>query len=115
MRPKPPRAVTITIFTTITIVFWVFFSVYRILTSEPTPQVPPSILESLDPSLDTAALESLPQRLYFTNEEIIEFRNASFGINEVGILFEEEVDTSIVEPENDSTESSTLETDDSDF
>lgn len=66
-KPPTPKLVTVAIFTTVTIVFWVFFSVYRILISNPDINIPKEILEPMDTTLDTKTLEGLPNRS-FTEE-----------------------------------------------
>lgn len=68
--PKAPRLVTVAILTTITIVFWVFLSVYRVLTAKPEPNVPPEILAPLDPNLDTRTLQTLPDRVFFEEGQV---------------------------------------------
>ena len=68
---KKPKFVTMAIFTTITIIFWVFFGVYRILTTDVDSNIPTSILNPLNPTLDTQTLESLGDRIYFKEEEIV--------------------------------------------
>lgn len=80
--PKPPKAVTLAIFTTMTIILWVFFSVYRQLTSPPEAPVPLEILAPLNPELNTQTLEKLPSRLYFSEQERVEFRDSDFLNNE---------------------------------
>lgn len=69
-KPKPPSLVTIIILTTITAVFWVFFSVYRAFTQQPTPSVPPEIIEPFSPDLDEATLGKLQGRTFFAEGEI---------------------------------------------
>ena len=64
-KPKAPRLVTVAIFTTITIIFWVFFSLYGIFTSKAPVEVDPKLLEPLDPSLDINALTQLEGRVFF--------------------------------------------------
>ncbi len=71
-RPTPPNTITIIILTTITIIFWVFFSVYRILTTQAEQPVPPEVLEPINPTLDTATLDALEGKLLFTNSELTE-------------------------------------------
>jgi hypothetical protein len=72
---KTPNFVTIAVLTTITIVFWVLFGVYRVFTTEPSPDVPDDILEDVNPSLDTNALDALQSKLFFEEGQIgeIEF------------------------------------------
>jgi hypothetical protein len=67
---KTPQAVTTMILTLITIFFWAGFEVYRSFTTKPIPPVPAEILNPLDPTLDTASLNSLNQRLFLNENEI---------------------------------------------
>ena len=69
-RPKPPSLVTIIILTTITVVFWVFFSVYRAFTTQPSPTVPPEITEPFNPDLDQDALDKIEGRTFFSEGQI---------------------------------------------
>lgn len=71
-KPKTPRLVTVAIFTTLTIIFWVFFSLYRIFTSKPKAQVDPKLLEPIDPSLDTNLLNQLESGIFFEEAEVSE-------------------------------------------
>lgn len=72
--PSPPSIVTVAILTTITIIFWVFFGVYRVLVSESDVNIPPEILESINPTLDQNALGQLENRLFFEKGETVEFK-----------------------------------------
>lgn len=69
--PKAPKLVTVTIFTTITVVFWVFFTVYNILTSKPPVEIDPNLLIPLDPTLDTTTLSTLSDRKYYEEGEVL--------------------------------------------
>lgn len=66
---KLPKSVTISILTLATAAVWVFFEVYRIITTKPAPTVPPEILAPINPALDQKSLEELPGRIYFENIE----------------------------------------------
>ena len=66
---KAPRPVIVAIFTTMTIILWVFFSVYRILTAKTPPIVPPEILAPVNPVLNTQDLEKLEGRTFFEKSE----------------------------------------------
>ena len=70
-KPKAPRLVTVAIFTTITIIFWIFFSLYKILTSSPTVNIPEEILQPLTPTLDSQLLEGIPGRVFFEEGQVI--------------------------------------------
>lgn len=69
---KTPSLVTLAILTTITIVFWVFFSVYRVFASKPSAAVPLEILEPISPTLDSATLDKIQQGVYLPEENIPE-------------------------------------------
>lgn len=62
---KIPAFVTVLILTTITLVFWVFFGVYRVFTKTPAPNIPAGIMEPLNPNLDKDTLNQLQNRTYF--------------------------------------------------
>ncbi len=64
-KQKAPRLVTVAVFTTITLIFWVFMSLYEIITSTPDIEVDPELLKPIDPTLDQEALVRLDNRLYF--------------------------------------------------
>jgi hypothetical protein len=68
-KPPAPKLVTVAIFTTITVIFWIFFSVYTVLTQTPDIKVPPELLVPIDPTLDIEALEELSQRVHFEESD----------------------------------------------
>lgn len=70
-KPKAPRLVTVSIFTTITIIFWIFFSLYEVLTTTPKIEVDSALLEPITPSLDTDSLNKLETRVFFEEGEAI--------------------------------------------
>jgi hypothetical protein len=67
---KTPNLVTIVVLTTITIIFWVFFSVFRAFTQEPSPSLPPEILEPFNPDLDAETLSKIQGRTFFSEGQI---------------------------------------------
>lgn len=68
---KTPNLVTIAILTTITVVFWVFFSVYRVFTDQPSYDVPAEILEPVSPTLDTGLIDKIQSRIFFSEGEVV--------------------------------------------
>ncbi len=62
---EKPRILTVTIFTTITIIFWVFYSLYNVIKSTPPINVDPKILKPFNPNLDQEALNRLENRIFF--------------------------------------------------
>lgn len=72
-KPKAPRLVTVAVMTTITIIFWIFYSVYVTLTHRPAVDVPANILEDINPTLDTKTLEGLPEKLFFEQSDVTDF------------------------------------------
>ncbi|MFV1916964.1 MAG: hypothetical protein ACC618_00535 [Patescibacteria group bacterium] len=70
--PKAPKLVTIAIFTTATLVLWVFFEVYRVFTTKTPPEVPEELLAPINPELDDAALKEVESRVFFEEADIPE-------------------------------------------
>jgi hypothetical protein len=70
-KPKAPRTVTVAIFTTITVIFWVFFSLYNVLTSKPAVDVDPKLLEPINPNLNNEILDSLDGRVFIEQGEAL--------------------------------------------
>jgi hypothetical protein len=60
----------VTIFTTITIVFWVFFTLYNILTGDPDLKIDPALLEPISPTLDTQTLSEVENRAFFGENDV---------------------------------------------
>lgn len=69
-KTRAPRLVTVAIFTTITIIFWIFFSLYNILTTQKDVQVNPRLLEPIDPSLNVELLNSLEEKTFYEEGEV---------------------------------------------
>jgi hypothetical protein len=69
-KPKPPKLVTIAVITTITVIFWVFFGLYEILTRQSEIDVPQALLQEIDPSLDTTVLNQIQSRLFFDEGQV---------------------------------------------
>lgn len=49
---------------------WISFSVYRALTSKPTPNVQQTISQPLTPTLDTATLQQVSSSLFLDSSQI---------------------------------------------
>jgi hypothetical protein len=64
-KPKAPRLVTVAVFTTITIIFWVFMGLYNLITSKPPANVDPELLKPINPTLEQEALNRLENRVFF--------------------------------------------------
>lgn len=69
-KQKAPRLVTVAILTTVTLIFWVFFSLYNVLTSKPPNNIDPKLLEPLNPSLDRDTLGKLENRIFFEERDV---------------------------------------------
>lgn len=65
-----PGLVIFAILTLVTTFSWVGFEIYRALTVQPKPDVPPQILQELSPTLDQQTLESLVNKVYLDDETI---------------------------------------------
>lgn len=64
-KPNPPKLVTVALTTTITIVFWIFFTLYQVLTTAQEPSVSEKLLEPILPQLDTESLTKINDRVFF--------------------------------------------------
>lgn len=64
-KPNPPKLVTVALTTTITIVFWIFFTLYKVLTTAQEPSVSEKLLEPILPQLDTESLTKINDRVFF--------------------------------------------------
>ncbi len=64
-KPNPPKLVTVSVTTTITIVFWIFFTLYQVLTTDAEPSVDPKLMEPIVPELDSSALQKINDRVFF--------------------------------------------------
>lgn len=69
-RPKPPKIVVVLIFTTITIIFWVFLSVYEVLRKNPNLNIPDAVLKPLTPTLNAQVLNKLSNRTYYSEDDL---------------------------------------------
>lgn len=66
MNKRTPKIVNIAIMTTITIVLWIFFDVYRSLTTQTSIEVPEELLTPIDPALDSSVFETMTERTYYS-------------------------------------------------
>lgn len=78
-KSKAPPLVIVAVFTTITLLLWIFVGIYEILTSKPDSVVSPELLENIDPKLDTEVLNSLSGKLYFEDGQEIEIVKPSIA------------------------------------
>lgn len=102
---KAPSIVTIAILSVITIVFWIIFSVFRLLSTPTDIKVPEEILSPLNPTLDIGTLRSVEGKIFFSEGQIQEI--PLIEIPEVIVEELEEVEVATEEAEI-STESSEL-------
>jgi hypothetical protein len=70
MNNKLPGIVSLSIFSAIVVIFWIFFGVYRAITAKPTPQVSAQIIEPITPTLDSNAIKNLGERVYIDQSQI---------------------------------------------
>lgn len=72
-KPKPPSIITVAIITTITIIFWIFFEVYQILTGPVDVEVPEKLLKPLNPTLNQEILSELKGKIDFQKDDVTHF------------------------------------------
>lgn len=87
---KRPPIVNMLIMTVITIFIWIGFDVYRALTVKPAPEVSPAALSPLNPTLDSATLGELQNRVYLDDLTIGD--TAILVDQDTGELFEEDLE-----------------------
>lgn len=82
-RPSPPSILTVAVITTVTIIFWIFFSVYQILTSKPDVDIPAQLLKPINPTLNQEILSNLNEGLDFQKDAVTHFSvGEEFGGNQ---------------------------------
>jgi hypothetical protein len=69
-KEKLPNIVTILIFTLVTLVLWLFFSIYRAVTKLQPASVPEEVLTPLNPSLDSTVLREIEKRGYIDESQM---------------------------------------------
>lgn len=69
-KTRAPRVVTIAVTTTVTIIFWIFFGLYSILTIPPKVDIDQKLLSPLNPVLDNKALSELKNKVFFEEEDV---------------------------------------------
>jgi len=69
-KSKAPSYVTIAILSVITVLFWIVFSILRLLSAPAKINVPDEILVPINPALDLDTLNNLENRLFFTETEL---------------------------------------------
>jgi len=102
-KPNPPKLVTIALTTTITIVFWIFFTLYKVLTAAPEPSVSDKLLEPILPQLDTEALGKISDRVFFDEGSVNFIPTQQIVISEPTISQPEEIPSSTTASEEGST------------
>ena len=72
-KKRKPRILTFVILTTLTILTWAAFDIWRAF-SRPVPtEVDPKIIEELDPNIDPKAIQEIRDRRFFSDEEARDF------------------------------------------
>ncbi len=69
-KPKAPHFVTVAVLTTITIIFWVFFNLYNILSKKADLKFDPKILEPISPELNIQTLNTIQERRFFEEKDV---------------------------------------------
>lgn len=62
---KLPKAVTLAILTLITVFFWIFFSVFRLLATKPNTKVPEPVLLPFSSDLNKEIVKEMGTRIFF--------------------------------------------------
>ncbi|MBI3397298.1 hypothetical protein HY045_02375 [Candidatus Woesebacteria bacterium] len=64
-KDKIPHLIYLAGLTTITVVIWAAFSTYRVLTTKPSPSLPPEVLVPFSANLPGENLGNLKSRVFF--------------------------------------------------
>ena len=64
-KQKQPRIITLVILTTITVLTWASFEVWRAFINPQPAIVNSKILRPIDPNIDTKTLDNLTRKIYF--------------------------------------------------
>lgn len=72
MKLKPPRIITVLIFTTITLVIWIIAGVIAVFKSDKVVDVAEEIRMPFDPALDIEQINAIEKSLYFSQNELVD-------------------------------------------
>lgn len=61
---KLPSLIILFILTSITVIFWIIFSIYHAFNNPKPSTIDPEIVSSLVPEIDTITLEQIKERIY---------------------------------------------------
>jgi hypothetical protein len=67
---KAPNIVIVGVITVITIVLWIIFGVYKLVSTPQDVNVPTNVLSPLSPTLNQEALNTLEGRIFFSEGEL---------------------------------------------
>jgi len=76
---KTPKLLHIVILSTLTVIIWTFFDIYRNFKKSPPVVVPPEIIAPVNPKLSTATLNSLAGRYYVNEDQMQEITYTPSG------------------------------------
>ncbi len=65
MKKKTPGLITLLVLTTIVVVMWIIFNIYRTLNTVPPIEVPEKISKQIDPKIDEKTVTEIKGRLFF--------------------------------------------------
>ncbi len=64
-KTRLPNLIILLILTSITIVFWVVFSIYSAVSKPPNIELPNELLEDVNPKLDSETVNQIKSRNYY--------------------------------------------------
>lgn len=70
IKTRAPRPVILAALTLVTIVFWIIFGIIRIISKPEDIEVPNEIIAPLNPTLDTATLDTVENRIHLDESQI---------------------------------------------
>jgi hypothetical protein len=111
-KTKAPKIVTIAILSLATVILWIIFSVIASITKPAELNIPPEITEPINPTLDLTTLQSLSEKIYFSENSGIQTiitLTEDIVVEEIAEEIIEEIATESAELDNSATESAEIE------
>lgn len=102
-----PKPITLLVLTLITSIVWVGLSVYRAVTIQPPQTVPENISKSLNPVLNSSALDDVDSRIFFEDQDIPEIGTLQNNFSEPTSSPVDNMSLEIIEPEESSESAET--------
>lgn len=85
-----PKPITILVLTLLTAIVWVGLSIYRAATITPPQSVPENISKTLNPTLNSSALDQIDSGIFFGDQDVPEVGSLEISLPEAAPTLVEE-------------------------